>query len=126
MVREPLSDASAVDPEEAFVAAIASCHMLSFLDLAARHGFTVERYADEAVGRLAKNAAGRIAVTLVTLHPRIEFAGDRQPTRGNIEDLHREAHAVCFIASSVKTEIRVEPFTGGQRSPVRHVPARTR
>ena len=109
VVREPLSDASAVDPEEAFVAAISSCHMLSFLDLAARQGFTVERYTDEAGGLMRKNEDGRIAVTHVTLHPRIEFAGDRQPTREDIEHLHHEAHEVCFIASSVKTDIRVEP-----------------
>lgn len=117
VVREPLSDASAVDPEEAFVAAIASCHMLSFLDLAARRGFTVERYTDEAVGRMAKNEAGRIAVTLVTLHPCIEFTGNRQPTREDIEYLHHEAHEVCFIASSVKTDIRVEPVWRGSETP---------
>ena len=109
VVREPLSDVSAVDPEEAFVAAISSCHMLSFLDLAAREGFTIERYSDEAEGLMRKNAAGKIAVTLVTLHPRIEFAGGTQPTREQIGQLHHAAHEVCFIASSVKTKIRVEP-----------------
>ena len=113
VVREPLSDASAVDPEEAFVAAISSCHMLSFLDLAARQGFTVERYTDEAVGRMAKNSAGKIAVTLVTLHPDIEFTGDKRPTREEIEHLHHQAHEVCFIASSVKTDINIEPVRAG-------------
>ncbi|HYW77747.1 MAG TPA: OsmC family protein [Gammaproteobacteria bacterium] len=108
VVREPLSDASAVDPEEAFVAAISSCHMLSFLDLAARRGFTVESYTDEAAGVMRKNARGKIAVTRVTLHPRITFAGDKRPTREDIDDLHHEAHEVCFIAASVKTDIQIE------------------
>lgn len=108
VVREPLSDASAVDPEEAFVAAISSCHMLSFLDQAARQGFTVEHYTDEAVGRMAKDEAGKIAMTVVTLHPRIEFTGNHRPTPEDIDDLHHRAHEVCFIASSVKTDIRIE------------------
>ncbi len=115
VVREPLSDASAVDPEEAFVAAISSCHMLSFLDQAARQGFTVERYTDEAVGRMAKNEAGKIAVTLVTLHPDIEFTGDKRPTHQEIEHLHHRAHEVCFIASSVKTDISIEPVRTGSK-----------
>ena len=109
VVREPYSDASAVDPEEAFVAAISSCHMLSFLDVAAQRGFTVERYSDEAAGVMRKNAEGKIAVTHVTLHPRIDFAGDKRPTREDMESLHHEAHEACFIASSVKTDIRIEP-----------------
>ena len=109
VVRPPLSNPAAVDPEEALVAALSSCHMLSFLDLAARGGFTVERYTDEAVGRMGKNVDGKIAVTLVTLHPRIEFTGDSQPTRADIEDLHHRAHEACFIASSVRTEVRCEP-----------------
>ena len=109
VVRPPLSDPAAVDPEEALVAALSSCHMLSFLDLAARGGFTVERYTDEAVGRMGRNEDGKIAVTLVTLHPRIEFTGDRRPTRDVLEDLHHRAHEACFIASSVRTEVRCEP-----------------
>lgn len=109
VVREPMSDPAAVDPEEALVAALSSCHMLSFLDLAARDGFTVEHYTDEAVGRMGKNAEGKIAVTIATLHPRITFAGDNQPGRGELEDLHHRAHEACFIASSVKTEVRIEP-----------------
>lgn len=112
IVRAPMSDASAVDPEEALVAALSSCHMLSFLDLASRDGFTVERYTDEAVGRIGRNPDGRVAVTVVTLRPRIEFAGDRRPTRKDIEDLHHRAHDVCFIASSVRTEVRIEPPQG--------------
>lgn len=115
VVREPLSDASAVDPEEAFVAALSSCHMLSFLDQAARQGFTVERYTDEAVGRMAKNEAGKIAVTLVTLHPQVEFTGDKRPSLEEIDRLHHQAHEVCFIASSVKSDIRIEPAPAGSK-----------
>lgn len=109
VVREPLSNPNAVDPEEAFVAALSSCHMLSFLDQAARDGFTVERYTDEAVGRMGKDTQGKIAVTMVTLHPQIAFTGDNRPTREDLDDLHHRAHEVCFIASSVKTEVRIEP-----------------
>lgn len=109
VVRVPMSDPAAVDPEEALVAALSSCHMLSFLDVASREGFTVERYTDEAVGRMGRNPDGRVAVTVVTLRPRIEFAGDKRPTREDIEDLHHRAHDVCFIASSVRTEVRIEP-----------------
>lgn len=115
VVREPLSDPSAVDPEEAFVASISSCHMLSLLDIAARRGFTVERYTDEAAGLMRKNAEGKIAVTHVILHPRIAFAGDKRPTREDIEGLHRDAHEVCFIASSVKTDIHIEPVWEGSK-----------
>lgn len=115
VVREPLSDASAVDPEEAFVAAISSCHMLSFLDLAARRGFTVERYTDQATGVLRKNDEGKVAVTRVTLHPQIAFAGGNQPTREDLDSLHHDAHEVCFIASSVKTEINIEPTYPGTK-----------
>lgn len=109
VVREPLSDPNAVDPEEAFVAALSSCHMLSFLDHAAEQGFTVESYTDEAVGQMGKNTEGKIAVTVVTLRPRIEFSGDKRPAYEQIRDLHHLAHEACFIASSVKTEVRIEP-----------------
>ena len=109
VVRAPLSDPAAVDPEEALVAALSSCHMLSFLDLASRDGFTVDRYTDEAVGRMGRNPDGRVAVTVVTLRPRVEFAGDKRPTQRDIGDLHHRAHDVCFIASSVRTEVRIEP-----------------
>ena len=87
--------------------------MLSFLDQAARQGFTVEHYTDEAVGRMAKDEAGKIAVTVVALHPRIEFTGDKLPSREEIDHLHHRAHEICFIASSVKTDIRIEPIQTG-------------
>ena len=105
----PYSNAQAVDPEEAFVAALSSCHMLWFLHIAAMRGFVVERYEDRADGVMAKNAEGRLAMTLVTLRPRTDFAGEKQPDREIIEDLHHAAHAECFIANSVKSEVRCEP-----------------
>jgi len=108
-VRAPLSDPSAVDPEEAFVAALSSCHMLWFLALAAHGGFVVDRYDDEAAGVLAKDAAGKLSMTVVTLRPRVQFSGERRPTRDDVDALHHKAHEECYIASSVKTDVRVEP-----------------
>ncbi len=105
----PYSDAAAVDPEEAFVAALSSCHLLWFLHLAAKAGFVVERYEDCADGVMAKNAEGRLAMTLVTLRPRAEFAGEKQPSWTEVEALHHRAHEECFIANSVKSEVRCEP-----------------
>ncbi len=105
----PMSDAAAVDPEEMFVAALASCHLLWFLSLAAAGGHVVERYEDDAVGVLARNAEGRLAMTLVTLRPRVAFAGTNVPDTTALAALHHAAHEACFIASSVKTEVRCEP-----------------
>jgi len=104
----PLSDASAVDPEEMFVASLASCHMLWFLSLAAGRGYRVERYVDDAVGTMAKNAEGRLAMTRVRLRPQVAFIGERRPDAAALEALHHEAHERCFIANSVKTDVRVE------------------
>ena len=104
-----MSDASAVDPEEAFVASIASCHMLWFLSLAAAGQWRVDRYEDDAEGVMGKNAEGRTAITRVTLRPAVAFGGERAPDRGELERLHHQAHERCFIASSVRTEIRCEP-----------------
>lgn len=105
----PMSDASALDPEEAFVASLSSCHMLWFLSLAGKHGWCVDSYHDAAVGVLAKNAAGKLAMTVVTLRPAVVFSGEQQPTAGEIETLHHAAHEACFIANSVTTEVRCEP-----------------
>jgi organic hydroperoxide reductase OsmC/OhrA len=105
----PMSEAAAVDPEEMFVASLASCHMLWFLSIAARQGFRVDTYADAASGVMARNAAGRVAMTLVTLRPAVRFSGERTPTREQVAALHHEAHGECFIANSVKTEVRCEP-----------------
>ena len=108
-VRAPLSDPAAVDPEEAFVASIASCHMLWFLSLAAGGGWRVDDYSDDAEGVMGKNAAGRTAMVRVTLRPRVAFSGERLPARADVLQLHHRAHDECFIANSVTTEVRCEP-----------------
>jgi organic hydroperoxide reductase OsmC/OhrA len=110
VVPVPLSVAAAVDPEEAFVASVASCHMLWFLSIAARRGFLIESYRDEAVGVLSQEASGKAAITLVTLHPDVQFGGEGRPTADEAAAMHHEAHETCFIARSVKTEIRCEPL----------------
>jgi organic hydroperoxide reductase OsmC/OhrA len=109
VVPVPLSDATAVDPEEIFVASLSSCHMLWFLSIAAERGFCVDRYADGASGRMGVNAEGRLAMTVVTLRPAVDFSGERIPSREEIEAMHHSAHEQCFIANSVKTEVRCEP-----------------
>ncbi len=108
----PMSDAAGVDPEEAFVAALASCHMLWFLSIAAARKFRVDRYFDAPEGVMDKNVDGRLAMTVVTLRPRVTFSGDRIPTREQIERLHHLAHEECFIATSVRSEVRCEPVYG--------------
>lgn len=112
VVAAPYSDSRAVDPEEAFVASLSSCHMLWFLSIAARNGYCVDRYTDDAVGTMAKNAAGKLAMTRVTLRPHVIFAGDRMPTPSEIDAMHHEAHDECFIANSVTTEVRCDPVEG--------------
>jgi organic hydroperoxide reductase OsmC/OhrA len=109
IVPPPYSLARAVDPEEAFVASLSSCHMLWFLSIAAGRNYCVDSYVDDAVGRMGRNAAGRLAMTQVTLRPRVAFAGAPLPTPAEIEAMHHEAHAECFIANSVTTEVRCEP-----------------
>lgn len=101
----PFSDASAVDPEEAFVSALSSCHMLWFLSIAAKRKYRVDRYFDAATGILEKNPAGKLVMSVVTLKPEVQFSGERLPTREEIDYLHQEAHEECFIANSVKTEV---------------------
>ena len=108
----PYSTAAAVDPEEAFVASLSSCHMLFFLSLASRRGFVVDAYRDAAVGVLSKDADGRQAMLEVTLRPWVRFAGDRRPSEGELAELHHAAHDECFIARSVRTTVRCEPATG--------------
>jgi organic hydroperoxide reductase OsmC/OhrA len=107
VVPKPWSDEKAVDPEEALVAAAASCHMLSFLFVAGKAGFSVESYDDAAEGTLGKNDAGRFAITRIVLRPRIAFKG-RQPSKEELDHMHHQAHDECFIANSLKTEIVVE------------------
>ena len=99
------SVAAAVDPEEAFVASLSSCHMLFFLNFAAHAGFRIDAYEDAAIGEMAKNEAGKVHVAKVTLNPRIVFSGDKRPSEADIAALHHKSHAECFIANSVKTEI---------------------
>ncbi len=100
-------DADRVDPEQAFVASIASCHMLTFLAIASQQNFIIDQYEDPAVGSLGKNAEGKMAVTQVDLSPVITFSGDKIPDRAALEQLHHKAHQFCFIANSVTCEIKV-------------------
>ena len=109
VVKPPLSPLDAIDPEEAFVASLSSCHMLFFLDFARRAGFRVDSYEDNAEGVLAKGPDGKMAMTVVTLKPHAAFSGDKRPTAADLEELHHKSHEACFIANSVKTEVRVEP-----------------
>jgi organic hydroperoxide reductase OsmC/OhrA len=110
-VRTPFCDPAGVDPEEAFVASISSCHMLWFLSIAAKRGFLVETYVDEAEGEMGPNAEGRIAVKRVTLRPAVRFGGSPAPTGADIDSMHHEAHDECYIANSVTTEIVCEPVS---------------
>jgi len=97
-----------VDPEEAFVGALSSCHMLTFLAIAAKKRLTVDSYEDDAVGFLEKNADGRMAVTRATLRPKVVWGGDKTPTSEEIERIHEKAHQACFIANSVLTEVTIK------------------
>ena len=107
IVPAPWNDPAGVDPEEAFIASLSSCHMLFFVDFARRAGFVIDEYVDEAEGVMEKNAAGKIAITRVTLHPRVTWDGD-PPGEPAVADLHHRAHEACFIANSVTTEVTVE------------------
>jgi len=102
-----LGNPDRVDPEGAFVAALASCHMLTFLALASNRGFVVDSYEDGAVGHLGKNANGKMAVIRVDLHPQITFSGAKLPAQTDLDWLHDKAHKECFIANSVNTEVHV-------------------
>ncbi|WP_240205288.1 OsmC family protein [Vibrio sp. CyArs1] len=104
----PLSIEENIDPEEAYIAALSSCHMLVFLSIAAKRKYVIDSYIDKAVGILAENEAGRMAVTKVILRPDVVFSGERVPTREQLEKMHHLSHENCFIANSVKTEIVTE------------------
>jgi organic hydroperoxide reductase OsmC/OhrA len=108
-VRVPYTELNAVDPEEALVAALASCHMLWFLSIAAERGFRVDHYSDCAEGTMARNERGKLAMTRVVLRPDVAFSGDRCPTADEITQMHHQAHDECFIANSVRTEVVCEP-----------------
>ena len=103
-----LGNPANTDPEEAFVASLSSCHMLTFLAIACKQKFVLDSYEDEAVGHMEKNAEGKLAITKVVLRPKIKFSGEKQPTPEELEKLHHGAHDNCFIANSVKTEVTVE------------------
>src|SRR3954470_18333594 len=107
VVPAPWSDSEGVDPEEAFVASLSSCHMLFFLDFARRAGFVVDDYVDEAEGELGKLGDGKMAMTRVTLRPHVTWGGDA-PDEAALADLHHKAHEACFIANSVTTEVIVQ------------------
>ncbi len=109
VVPTPMSDPTCVDPEELFLASLASCHLLWFLGIASGRGFRVDHYHDDAEGTLAHNVAGRMAMTVVTLRPRVVWSGDLRPVASEVEAMHHEAHRRCFIANSVITEVRCEP-----------------
>jgi organic hydroperoxide reductase OsmC/OhrA len=104
----PMSVAEYVDPEEAFVASISSCHMLFFLSIAAHHGFVIDDYVDNASGVMEKRADGKTAMTRVVLRPRASYSGAAMPGSEEVEKMHHKAHELCFIANSVRTEIETE------------------
>lgn len=104
----PLSSLAAIDPEEALVAATSSCHMLFFLAIAAKRGFIVDRYNDQAYGEMGKNSEGKTAMSRITLRPRIEFSGIKQPSVAEIDEIHRMAHEQCFVGNSLKSEVVIE------------------
>lgn len=108
VVRTPFSDPAAVDPEEAFIAALSSCHMLWFLGLAAQAGLTIESYDDSARSRLVKDDAGRDWLAEVILSPKLRISGASPPSHGLVADLHHRAHEACFLANSVKSKIAIE------------------
>ena len=108
IVPAPWNDPAGVDPEEAFIASLSSCHMLFFVDFARRAGFVVDSYVDEAEGVLEKRDDGKMWMSRVTLRPRVEFSGEKRPSDSEIADLHDKAHAYCFIANSVTSEVIVE------------------
>jgi len=104
----PYSVEANVDPEEAFVAALSSCHMLLFLSIAAKRKFIVDAYIDSAVGMMEQDEKGRFSITKVKLRPEITFSGEKQPTIEQIKKMHQQSHEQCFIANSVKTAVITE------------------
>jgi organic hydroperoxide reductase OsmC/OhrA len=105
----PYSDSSAVDPEEAFVASLASCHMLWFLSIAAKNGLCVQSYEDQAVGTLAAGGDGKLRMTVVNLRPHVVFTGEKPATAEQVREMHEEAHEECFLANSVTTRVTTTP-----------------
>src|SRR5499425_3392807 len=106
-VKLPFSRADAVDPEEALVAAVSSCHMLFFLGFAAKAGFVVDKYEDSPVGVMTKNEQGKLFVSKITLRPAVSFSGPKQPSAQEVDALHHHAHEECYVANSVRAEVAV-------------------
>lgn len=109
VVPVPLSVAAAVDPEEAFVASVSSCHMLWFLSIAAKRGLVVDSYRDDAIGTMGRNSKGKTVVATIRLRPLVSFSGAESPTREDLAAIHHEAHEQCYIANSITTEVKCEP-----------------
>jgi organic hydroperoxide reductase OsmC/OhrA len=112
VVPKPFSVENAVDPEEAFIASLSSCHMLTFLDIARHAGFVVDSYEDTAEGEMERLGTGRWWVAKVTLRPKIAFSGEKQPSASEADELHHKAHEACFISNSVKTSVDIAPPRG--------------
>ena len=104
----PYSVEANVDPEEAFVASLSSCHMLLFLSIAAKRRFVVDTYIDNAVGIMEQDENGRFSISKVVLRPEIVFSGDKQPSKEQVKKMHHQSHTQCFIANSVKTNVITE------------------
>ncbi len=107
-VPQPMSDPAAVDPEEALVAAVSSCHMLFFLSIAAQRGFVVDSYLDTASGVMENNGEGKMAMTRITLSPTTRFSGERTPTPAELDAIHHAAHDKCYIANSIRADIIIK------------------
>lgn len=99
----------ALNPETLLVGSLSSCHMLTFLAVCAKRGYVVDHYDDDASGLLEKNSDGKMAITRITLRPKVTFSGDKRPSAEELAKLHERAHANCFIGSSIRAEVRVEP-----------------
>jgi organic hydroperoxide reductase OsmC/OhrA len=112
-VKAPFSDSAAVDPEEALVAALSSCHMLFFLSFAARRGFKVASYTGKAVGEMSREPSGKEWLSRVTLRPEIIFDGEKRPTAAEVDEMHHVSHEACYIANSIKSEILIEGKAAG-------------
>jgi organic hydroperoxide reductase OsmC/OhrA len=106
--KEYRGDPTRVNPEEAYVAALSSCHMLTLLAIAAKRRWPLDSYNDDAVGYMEKNAQGRLAITRVILRPKIVWSAGVSVSSADLEKMHHEAHEGCFIANSVNTEVKVE------------------
>ncbi len=112
VVPAPFSNPAGIDPEEAFVASVSSCHMLTFLYFAYREGFQVDSYDDQASGHTAKDEKGTTWISSVTLQPKISFGGAKLPAPADLERLHQLAHEQCFVANSIKTKVSIAPDLG--------------